>query len=318
MEEKFRINAKNLFMTFANTDQITCDMMRDHLLSFDHDWNGFVIAKENYADEEMERDNLTHMHVLVFGSKKKNYRNCREFDYTTLVGTVYHPCLESVKSIKRSYNYLQKPDRIEYLEWGDVSLGQSDSMMMKARIEECVSELEVMDCLIMEGKQHSYRFWTAYWQLWRANKATVAPIWPLANFNVPAAVTRWVATEPLLSLLLVGEPGFGKTSLARSVASSMGNYLWCTNVQDLRRYAGEATLVFDDCGLGSFSRGNLLSLFDVEQLQSVRILYGVAIIPAGVRRIFTGNSIQLLLGDHEGDGAIMRRCFVCRIGGKLW
>lgn len=319
MEEvNFRKNCKNLFLTYANTDAISCEELLAHLLTFDKDWVGIAIAKENYADEDLERENLTHMHVVIFGDRKLNYRNCREFDYTTLVGHVYHPCIESVRSIKRSYNYIQKPDRVEYLEWGDISCGQSDSCAMKALIQACASELEVMDALIIEGKQHSFRFWIDYWKLWKADHAKEAPIIDLTGFNVPTAVTRWVETEPLLTLLLIGEPGLGKTCLARSLGASMGSCLWCTNVQDLRRYAGQTSVVFDDCGIGSFSRGNVLSLFDVEQLQSIRILYGVAIIPSGVRRIFTGNSLGLLLGEHEGDGAIMRRCFICTIRTKLW
>lgn len=318
----FRINAKNLFMTFAGTDELTTDMILNHLLTYQDrkDWKGIAVAKENYANQDGERDpdNLTHMHVLVLGTRKQNYTNEREFDFA-LPGTehIYHPQLESVRSVKKAYDYIQKPDRLEYSEWGDMTTAQSDSLQLREEVRRVHSDLELMDLLIVHGKTHAYRFWKTYWEAWQAGQYAEAEVRAIEEFQVPPAVIRWRDTLPLLSLVLLGDAGMGKTSFARAILATMGSTLWATNVQDIRRYGGQDNILFDDCGVGSFSRSNIISLVDVEQQQSVRVLYGTAIIPAGTRRVFTANTIELLLGEHAVDDAIRRRIFIVQVRGFM-
>jgi len=165
---------------------------------------------------------------------------------------------------------------------------------------------------------HQWQFWTQYWQKNVILKQKVADIYPLSDYTYPIIVDAWIGDDCNRSLVLVGESGIGKTSLARSIAGRLGDFFWATDINSLQGYGQESCIIFDDVGLQAKQRENIISICDVEQLQTIRVLYGTTSIPAGTRRIFSCNSLRHLLGDKEFDPAIKRRMLIVELEGTLY
>lgn len=199
-------------------------------------------------------------------------------------------------------------------EAGDRALVSPDELLNQALT--CTSEGSLLRFLIAKGmKSH----WQMYRRLWQLNRQEVdeAPVFDLEDFDVPIQVSDWMLNHDNRSLILVGEAGTGKTSLARSVANELGTVFWCPQRESLAAFGGENTIIFDDTDFGGCSRTTLLNYLDVEQTRCFRVLYGSISVAAGVRRIFTTNSLDFLLGEHQSRPEIRRRITVVYIERSL-
>lgn len=199
-------------------------------------------------------------------------------------------------------------------EAGDRALVSPDELLNQALT--CTSEGSLLRFLIAKGmKSH----WQMYRRLWQLNRQEVdeAPVYDLEDFDVPIQVSDWMLNHDNRSLILVGEAGTGKTSLARSVANQLGSVFWCPQRESLAAFGGEDSIIFDDTDFGGCSRTTLLNYLDVEQSRCFRVLYGSITVAAGVRRIFTTNSLDFLLGEHQSRPEIQRRITVVYITRSL-
>lgn len=112
------------------------------------------------------------------------------------------------------------------------------------------------------------------------------------------------------SLILIGNPGAGKTQWA---LNEFQNPMLLRNLNGLKAFDKNLFdgVVIDDIDFTNVSRSDMLNLLEVEQPCSLRVLYGIAFLPANVPRIFCLNpGFESLNLD---DGAIRRRVNVIRI-----
>lgn len=73
-------------------------------------------------------------------------------------------------------------------------------------------------------------------------------------------------------------------------------------------------IVFDDMDFTHLNRNAQIHISDVARSRQLHIRYTTAVLPKGVRRIFTGNKDMF---DFE-DEAIKRRCKVIRVENNLY
>lgn len=294
--EKFRLCAKNLFLTYPQVpeDTVLADF-RDWICNLGRsvDIRGGACCIENHEDGGI------HIHCYLALTRKCDIRSPNFLDY---LGS--HGNYTAARRPREAYLYVGK-DPIEYLEWGDIEI----SDCIKREVIAARTKRAVMEIMIKHNKIFQAKFWCEYWDMDQAGKREGAEVRPLTDFNIPLDVTLWMEgfPTPATSIVLIGTSGIGKTSLARSMGQSLGGAFWATTLNSLKVYNGENVIIFDDVGLGQMNRENIISLMDVENLQDIRVLFGIVSIPAGTRRIFSCNSLQNLLGEKVGDPAIRRR-----------
>lgn len=300
-ERRFRLNAKHLFLTYPQTGDLDIEELKGFLCT-ELDIAAGAICKEEHEDEGV------HYHAYLRLNRKCDIRSPRKLDFRG-----HHGKYEATRNPKKAYEYVNKSP-IDYLQWGDIELKAA----LVNEIKEATSRLDVMNIVIKHEVIHQHAFWLKWWDEVNLTKVSTAPIRDLDTFIYPNEIDEWIINHDNKCLVLDGISGTGKTSLARSIARIIGTEFWCTNLQSLRGYNGEDTIIFDDVGLSSFQRENIISICDVEQLQTIRVLYGTMAIPAGTRRIFSTNAIRFLFGEHNGDPAIQRRIRVIEINRSLF
>jgi hypothetical protein len=134
--------------------------------------------------------------------------------------------------------------------------------------------------------------------------------------NVPDVVSDWVRGEEVVSLVIHGHPGTGKTQLAMAAMTERLNspkFIMISNKNQLGELAKSPDgtgLIFDDMGMDDLGREALIHLTDIEQDRAIRVLYGVADIPKHTLKIFTLNRLDALT---RGDRAIERRVRVVEL-----
>lgn len=293
----FRLSARNLFLTYPQSGEETPDGLKEFLLC-ELDVKALAICRETHEDGGF------HLHALVKLNRKCNIINEHKLDFNGLHGNY-----TVARNVGDCYEYVNKEPET-YIEWGEFD----NDDFIKREIIQCKSELEVMNVLDRVKKHHQLTFWKRWWYLNRLSNSTEAPIRDMDEFNVPIQVSQWMDDHEMKSLILVGPSGGGKTSLARSVGTTIGNIFWCPERQSLTAYAGEETIIFDDTDFGSVSRTTLLNFLDMEQSRSFRVLYGSVYVPSGIRRIFTTNSLEFLLGENQFRPEIQRRIKVVECG----
>lgn len=301
----FRLNCKNVALTYPR-----CDVMPETMgqfLSTVWDCKYLLVAQEEHK-EESELGPGTHLHCLLLGARKKNIKRADYFDFEG-----FHPNVQGCRDVQKWFEYCMKEGGLKW-EDGDRALVSPDELLNQALT--CTSEGALLRFLIAKNmKSH----WQMYRRLWQLNRAEVdeAPVRDISEFDVPIQVSEWMANHDNRSLILVGVAGTGKTSLARSVANQLGSVFWCPQRESLAAFGGENTIIFDDTDFGGCSRTTLLNYVDVEQTRCFRVLYGSITVAAGVRRIFTTNSLDFLLGEHQRRPEIERRIRVVHVSGSL-
>lgn len=63
----------------------------------------------------------------------------------------------------------------------------------------------------------------------------------------------------------------------------------------------DLALLFDDISLANRTREEKIHIFDTENISQIRVLYGVAVIPAGIPRAFTTNKLDRVIGSMDLD-----------------
>lgn len=301
----WRLSCVNLFLTWPRCDVSIdeCYNTMDLVLGV-YGIEGGIICRESHEDGE------PHLHAYIKLERKCNIRNPHFLDLGDCHGNY-----QCAKIPKNAYEYCKKEG--EFREFGNCANLEDH---LKLRVQACCSELDLYDVLIESGKIHQHGFWKQYWSAYMMSVSESAEVRPLESFLVPIEITEWILDANNKALVIIGTAGYGKTEMARSVASTFGEFLWATNLQCLRSIRSDhRCIVFDDIGLESFSRGNAISILDVEQQQAIRVLYGTAVVPAGIRRIFTANSWELLVGvERARDPAIERRVRRVYINQRLY
>ena len=102
--------------------------------------------------------------------------------------------------------------------------------------------------------------------------------------------------------MLYGPSGTGKTELAKSILYSMKKDIKI--IRDINELGNiiiteNTGILFDDISLFHLPRESKIHLLDLETTSQIRILYGIATIPASTARIFTTNNLDSLFSGKE-------------------
>lgn len=317
VKKNFNVNGKQFFLTWPRTD-VTCEsVLKFFTDKYDDDTiGGIAVCKEAHSNlsgigtQGFELDPSgdevcpNHIHAVIRFTRKIHFTNAREWDLGER-----HCNIQRCRHLGASIKYIKK-DFLDYADAGTFDLKED----LWEHFENLKSELQVMEKCAELRCIHHTNYWSRRWKLYKMTLTESAPIRGLDEFTVPVAVNDWILNHDNKSLILIGPSGLGKTSLARSVADTLGDFLWCPERQALSAYGGENCIVFDDLDLHSVARTTVLNFIDIEQCRSFRVLYGSVAVSAGVRRIFSSNSLADLFGDKCFLPEVQRRITVVDVG----
>lgn len=107
------------------------------------------------------------------------------------------------------------------------------------------------------------------------------------------------------SIILWGASGIGKTSFARAI---LPKALIISHLDQLKHYDPERYdgIIFDDMSFTHIPREAQIHLVDIDLQRAIHIRYGIGIIPANTKKIFTTNTRDGAIFDLN-DYAIVRR-----------
>lgn len=109
------------------------------------------------------------------------------------------------------------------------------------------------------------------------------------------------------SMVIVGQAGCGKTTVAKHFASKPA--LFVTHMDILKQFKPNfhKSIIFDDVSFAHLPRETNISIVDTEQPRAIHVRYGVAEIPERVEKWFTCNRYPFVAGATGFDPAIERR-----------
>ena len=121
-------------------------------------------------------------------------------------------------------------------------------------------------------------------KLLRSEKKRKREIKPTLYYGPYAFNPKWDSESK--TLIVVGEPGVGKTQWARWYCAREG-YFYCKNHLDcMRHYNGEAWIIFDDIHVEEYTNVDFQGVFDVERGGSIAARYAPIVFPENVKRIW--------------------------------
>lgn len=136
-------------------------------------------------------------------------------------------------------------------------------------------------------------------------KAALCP-----NLSYPKHEARWPLLDLTKSTIIVGPAGVGKTEFAK--AHFPAGFLWVRHMDDLLNLTPAHTgIIFDDMEFAHLPRTSQIHITDMDNDSSIHCRYSCAHIPAGLRRIFTTNSLYKIF--DLADDAIRRRVTVTEV-----
>lgn len=311
-KKKFRLHAKNVFITFPRTPAACSKTaLAAHLQLLQPKPAYYCVA------EERHEDGTPHLHALIGYDTRVNLKRVEHYDF---MGR--HPNIGACRNPRASWKYLHKEDPAPIASPGAGRhfLGgrgdDPDAVLQRQR------ERRKFIDLAREGKteeareefinRHPRDYVVARERI----EATFAALAPkkqravLEGFQAPEGFS-WSQEK---ALHIWGEPNTGKTEWAKHLAH--GDYLFVTHLDDLKRFKGEGTIIFDDMCFTTYSREFCIALCDTANDRSIHCRYHPATIPAGTKRIFTSNPSSIWPQDDHG--ALGRRIQQLEIRAPLY
>lgn len=195
----------------------------------------------------------------------------------------------------------------EHGEWKESQQGKRNDLL------EVQEKLKTGASLKRIADEH-FAQWVRYEKSFKKYKAMLMedkPSYASDSFNVELRDL----SKPLL---ITGEPGTGKTSFA---LSHFGNPLLVSQIDDLQKLEDDHDgIVFDDMSFRHWPVEAIIHLLDIEQNRSIRNRFQDAIIPKGMKRIFTHNHEDIFFPEGISEYhiiAVKRRFNVFKVTESL-
>lgn len=263
----FKFDSQAFFLTYPHSE-VTHDELAEHIRSIAAvDW--LRVCTERHADGE------PHLHAVGRFSKRFQTRNERIFDCQGR-----HPKIEPVRSVGRALAYVSKDGN--YTDYGLVPARQCKRDWAAIRDAAGGDEEEWLRVVFEEKiPQHVAK------RLRELHESVDVDLDSYDGRPVNSALETLPATWE--SMLVIGEPGIGKTGWAMKACPRP--CLLVKHVDTLRCYRSgyHASILFDDIEFKHMPRATQLQLCDFENQCQVHVRYGVAVIPAHVPRLFLCN-----------------------------
>lgn len=213
----FRLSAKYIFITLSQSQDVP------H--AYFHQWlQAFENVSKVYSCREPHEEEGEHHHAIIKGAKKWNIRNPRFFDFEYGERT-WHPSFEAVRNLEDSNRYIAKDGRT----LGDPIVGTRAGRKDDYRriLQESTDGTSFMG-LVREVDPVNYVINHQRLEYFAAARFPQAirygTRYERSSFsNVPEELDTWVSTqlfngpERPKALVIIGEPGWGKTKWAQSL-----------------------------------------------------------------------------------------------------
>lgn len=261
----FRFHAKKVGLTYSQSALTSA-----HILDTANTWGTLV---KYTVGTEAHQDGGTHFHCFFVYNDKLDTTDARFFDIDG-----EHPNI--IKAPKKGWedycvkdgdfvtNYYKQCPFV-YAARGDVTVDEACEHLWSKRPRDMMIHGDAIESRIRKRKAVP-----------KGAPAFFGP-WPKAWME---AVADW--NRDTHALVIIGEPGLGKTQFAKFL---LGSFTMIKGgVNSLKRWNGVGSLLFDDVYMDQelqLSR----DISDVMEGSDIRVLYGMVHIPPGTHRIFTAN-----------------------------
>ncbi len=293
-KKEFRISAKTLFLTYS---QVTKGTPLEEVYAAlvvrlaPYTIENYIVAREEH------KDGGEHWHCYLKLNRKGNFRGPNRLDIKLIEAgaeRVYHGNYKAGKVnhiayAKKDGDYITNmDDKAKYLELA--SAGEYDAAceaFAAKHPKEYVMHLQAIQKNLRSLATPTVR--TPYYGPW--------------SQSLTEATTGWDSART--SLIVSGPSGTGKTQYALTLGKKP---LLVRHADMLRRLTPEHDLiVFDDMSFRHWPRESCIHLVDLDEEAQINIRYGVAVIPARTRRVFTTNEKMGNIFADDEYGAIKRR-----------
>lgn len=282
---KFRLNAKKIFFTYSQCN-LELQLILDHYLE---------IGPIDYAviSSELHQDGNQHRHGYIEFVNKIDIKDVRRLYIEN-----YKPNIQGTRNPKACELYVKKYGNV--LEYGT---SHNNSIIEKLYDEaRSLSEEDFYD----KCRQQRIPFQYAH-HAWTKSRLQEC----LNTITETSTILGTITCERLQSLSLEslggrsvwikGPSGVGKTTWAK--IQSRKPCLFVRHLDTLRQLLPtHRSIIFDDLSFLHIPREGQIQLVDSDDTQQIHVRYAVAIIPAGIQKIFLSN-VEIF----ELDEAILRR-----------
>lgn len=258
-ETKFRMAAKNIMLTYDNTDNLSED---DVIVMIKEicDGKGFVISKYIYVTEK-HASGHPHVHVAIKFSKKINIKDPRVFDLIDWKDEQLHPNIKPGKG-KGSWNQL-----VAYVS--KTGFAKGDSMMWEWK---------------------NYKKNKGDWDAWQGDMKSkhATPKWPIVLPD------KAVIMQPLLHqrkyiYVIMGDPDKGKSYWRKKAIAPYTSFRVTNTNYPMEGYAGQQIIIYDDFDFDKIKNADHLLIangeYEYEEVKVGHCRYADAVYPANQQRI---------------------------------
>jgi len=267
----FRLSAKYVFLTFPQSGALPHDALHQRLK---------LIANVDkvYSCREQHAEDGEHHHAIISGQRKFNIRNERYFDIEYGDRT-FHPSIEAVRNLEQSNVYIGK----DGVTLGDPILGarpgrKDDYRRILQEAEDGAGFLEGIKQIdpvnyVLNHQRLEYFADTKF-----RKPISYGSFYERESFTrVPGECDRWVREELFngrerpKALVIIGEPGWGKTKWAQSLGVPF-NY-WMRYITG-RKTMGARYAILDD--FDEIKRSEFKGFWGAQEVIGVKVSNGVS------------------------------------------
>lgn len=301
----FRANAKAFLITWSQVQNTSTAALRDWLKT-NIDPDEYICCTEHHEDGGL------HHHALVYWERRIDKRISNQWDYKGI-----HPNIEPKKTrnaISNAFYYCTKDGDFDTSDlWfggPDTNETTSDS---KPKLADGLTTSSSLLEFLQWGIDNDIPsgFITAAWNASRGTAVTITD-----DSDIGGTIDNFILSNMRFddtttkALVIEGDTGCGKTTWALRNAPRPA--LFVSHIDDLKQFRRDyhRSLIFDDMHFagdpdtnkGAWPRTSQIHLVDFFCPRSINVKHSVAMIPAGIHKIFTCNSYPFTV-----DDAISRR-----------